>query len=205
MTPSKTEHHTLQDILVNVFHCLLAIHISFSEGLDTLYERLIGICETNDRNDVKVMIFVAIINGMVPIVHAFLEDDGHLSSVNDVSYLRLLQDIIWPRPSDTVTLSSLWRVQDGAPPHCTNAALEFLNEMFRGRVISRKTENSWPDHSPDLNPLNSNFWAAAQTRVYMEKLDSIKSLTQCVQTFAGYSQETIKNVCKNVLKRASLS
>ena len=56
-----------------------------------------NICETNDRNDVKVMIFVSNINGIIPIVHAFHDDDGHLSSVNCVSYLRLLQDIIWPR------------------------------------------------------------------------------------------------------------
>ncbi|QQP52090.1 Hypothetical protein FKW44_004109, partial [Caligus rogercresseyi] len=50
-----------------------------------------------------VMIFVAIINGMVPIVHSFLEDDGHLSSVNGDSYLRLLQDIIWPRLRHSAT------------------------------------------------------------------------------------------------------
>ena len=50
-----------------------------------------------------------------------------------------------------------------------------------------------------------NFWVVAQTQVYMEKPDTIESLIQCVQTFAeGYSQETIKNVCKNVLKRVSL-
>ena len=44
MTPSnlKTERCTLQDILANVFDCLLAI--SFSEGLATLYERLNEIC-----------------------------------------------------------------------------------------------------------------------------------------------------------------
>ena len=43
ITPSnlKTERRTLQDILANVFDCLLAI--SFSERLGTLYERLTGI------------------------------------------------------------------------------------------------------------------------------------------------------------------
>ena len=43
MTPSnlKTERRTLQDILANVFDRLLAI--SFSEDLDTLYQRLNGI------------------------------------------------------------------------------------------------------------------------------------------------------------------
>ena len=63
MIPSnlKTERPMLQDILANVFDRLLAM--SFSEGLDTLYERLNGICETNDRNDGKeVIIFIAIIN-----------------------------------------------------------------------------------------------------------------------------------------------
>ena len=70
---------------------------------------------------------------------------------------------------------------------------------------SAEGRNIRPAHSPDLNPLDFNFWAAAQTRIHMEKPNSIESLIQCVQTFAeGYSQETIKNVCKNVLKRASL-
>ena len=43
MTPFnlKTERRTLQDILANAFDRLLAI--SFSEGLETLYERLNGI------------------------------------------------------------------------------------------------------------------------------------------------------------------
>ena len=53
-----------------------------------------NVCETNDRNDAKVMFLVAIINEMVPIVDAFLDDDGYSSSVNGVSHLRLLQDII---------------------------------------------------------------------------------------------------------------
>ena len=147
------------------------------------------------------MIFVAVINGMVGNKwNAFLDDGGHLLSVNGVSYLRLQQDIIWPRLRHFATRSSLWWMQDGAPPYCTNAVLEFLNEKFPGRVISRRTENSWPVHSPDLNPLDFNFCAAAQTRVYTETPRSIEFLVQCVQTFAeGYIQETIKNVCKNVL------
>ena len=70
---------------------------------------------------------------------------------------------------------------------------------------SSAEERPWSAHSPDLNPLDFHFWAAAQSQVYKEKPDSMESLIQCVQTFAeGYTQETIKNVCKNVLKRASL-
>ena len=179
MTPSnlKIELRKLQDILANFFDRLFAI--SFSKGLDTLYERLNGICKTNNRNAVKVMIFIAINNEMVPIIHAFLADDAHLSSVNGVSYLQLLQGIIWPRLCHSETRSPLWWMQDGALPHCTNAALEFVNEMFRGRVISRRTKNSWSAHSLDLNSLNFNFCAAAQAQGYMEKPNSIKSPTMC--------------------------
>ena len=61
----------------------------------------------------KWMLFVAIINGMVLVVLAFLNDDGHLSSVNGASYLRLLQDIIWPRLLHSAKRSSRWWMQDG--------------------------------------------------------------------------------------------
>ena len=163
------------------------------------------ICETNDRNDVKVMFFVALIDGMVPICHAFLDDDGHLTPVNGDCYLSLLQNTVWPKLRYTATRSSLWWMQDGAPPHCTNAVLAFLNEKFRGRVISRRTANPWPAHSPDLNPLDFHFWAAAQNQVFKEKPDSMDSLVQCVTSFAeGYCKETIRRVSRNVLKRATL-
>lgn len=163
------------------------------------------ICETNDRNDVKVMIFVALTDSMVPIFHAFLDDDGQLTSVNGASYLSLLQNTVWPKLRYAATRSSLWWMQDGAPPHCTNSVLAFLNEKFRGRVISRRTANPWPAHSPDLNPLDFHFWAAAQNQVFKEKPDSIDSLVQCVKSFAeGYSKETIRRVSKNVLKRVTL-
>ena len=77
------------------------------------------------------MIFVVIINGMVPIVHAFLDDDGHLPSLNGVSYFRLLQDISWPKLRHSATRSSLLWMLDGAQPHLTNAALQFLNAALQ--------------------------------------------------------------------------
>ena len=83
-------------------------------------------------------------------------------------------------------------MQDSAPPYCTNVVLEFLIEKFRGRVISRRTENSWPAHSPDFNSLDFNFWAEVQmvrqnpleTRVYMKNTVSIESHTMFEITFA---------------------
>ena len=60
-------------------------------------------------------------------------------------------------------------------------------------------------HSPlkilDMNPLDLHFWAVAQSQVYNEEPESINSFVHCVKTFTeGYSQETTRKVCTNVLK-----
>lgn len=163
------------------------------------------ITETNNRNDVKVMIFVAIIDGKIPVVHPFVNEDGNLVSVNGLRYLSLLQDTIWPAFRSTATRHGLWWMQDGAPPHCTTAAKEFLLDKFHGRVISRGTDIIWPAHSPDLNPLDFHFWAVAQKEVYSQKPESIDSLIECVRGFAeSYNEDTIRRVAGNVLKRARL-
>ena len=71
--------------------------------------------------------------------------------------------------------------------------------------IGQRTKMDWPAHSPDLNPLDFHFWAAAQNQVFKEKPASIDSLVECVKIFTErYSQETIRKTSKNVLKRARL-
>ena len=115
------------------------------------------VVETNDRNAKKVMIFVTIVDGHIPIVHAFVGEDGKTQSVNGTCYLELLQEVVWPALKYKATRRSYWWMQDGAPPHCTTLATAFLLEKFRGRVISRGTHINWPAHSPDLNPLDFHF------------------------------------------------
>lgn len=46
-----------------------------------------AIVECNDRNDEKVMIFVAIVDGKILIVHEFIDDDGRRVSVDGSCYL----------------------------------------------------------------------------------------------------------------------
>ena len=94
-------------------------------------------------------------------------------------------------------------MQDGAPPHCTTVAKQFLLDKFHGRVISRGTDIIWPAHSPDLNPLDFHFWAAAQKEVYSQKPETIDSLIECVGSFAeSCNEDIIRRVRGNVLKRA---
>ena len=163
------------------------------------------VVETNDRNGQKIMIFVAIVNGRIPIVHAFVGDDGRNQSVNGNVYLELLKEVAWPALRSTATRRRYWWMQDGAPPHCTTLAKEFLIEKFQGRVISRGTPITWPAHSPDLNPLDFYFWGEAQQEVYREQPESIESLVQCVKRFAETREaSTIERVAENVLKRAKM-
>jgi len=49
--------------------------------------------------------------------------------------------------------------QDGAPPRCSNASLEYLHRYLLGdRLISRRTDHPWPACSPKLTLLDNFSW-----------------------------------------------
>ena len=50
-----------------------------------------GVFETNNCNDKKVMKFVVIRDGQVPILHSFIEEDRKCVSVNGSYYLEVLE------------------------------------------------------------------------------------------------------------------
>ena len=106
------------------------------------------IVETYDRNGTKVMLSVAIVDGKIPIVHAFIDHTGRTVSVNGACYLAFLKEVMWPVFRTTATRKWLWWMQDGASPHWTNDAKNFLLEKFHERVISKGTNVIWPGHSP---------------------------------------------------------
>ena len=59
-------------------------------------ERPHQICKSNigTNNNAKVMIFVALNDGMVPIFHVFLDADDQLMSVNGDCYLSILHNTV---------------------------------------------------------------------------------------------------------------
>ena len=74
-----------------------------------LTRNLIIFVKMNDRNNQVIVI----VHGMVPIiVYVFLYFDGNKVSVDGVSYLDLLQEVIWPEIADR---SALWWMQDRFP------------------------------------------------------------------------------------------
>ena len=89
----------------------------------------------------------------------FQQQDGSAMTITKERYVKVL-DRFWTRlqAKNQTHLNAFWFQQDGATPHTSNIALEWLERHFCGRVISRKTVHPWPAHSPDLTPLDFFLW-----------------------------------------------
>lgn len=99
----------------------------------------------------------------------FFEENGRTVTVNTDRYIEMLRRKFIPalRTKEGVDMNTVIFQQDGAPPHCSNASLEFLHNHFpNDRLISRRTDNPWPPYSPDLNPCDYFLWGYLKERVY---------------------------------------
>mgnify|MGYP007024994298 FL=1 len=77
----------------------------------------------------------------------FQDQDGSTATITKERYTRTLSRF-WKRlqTQDQTQLNVFSFQQDGATPHTSNIALEWLEAHFCGRVISRKTAQPWPAH-----------------------------------------------------------
>ena len=55
---------------------------------------------------------------------------------------------MWPAVSRIATRNSVNFMQDGASCHTTPENISYLNDNFKGQVISNKTDVVWPPNSP---------------------------------------------------------
>ena len=66
-----------------------------------------------------------------------------------------------------ITMNSIIFCQEGAPPHMSNDALEFLRWPFHcSPFIFRRTDNSEPPYSPDLYPPDFFPWRSLKAKDY---------------------------------------
>ena len=156
---------------------------------------------SNIRFGKKVMAWSALINDTVLQIR-WMDEDHRPTTVTADSYLAMLREEVWPEVRAVAGRRGWWWQQDGASVHCTEPVLDFLNEKFRGRVISRRAEHAWPPYSPDLNPLDFFFWGYAMAEVWRQKPKSIEELKQVVEHLAReLSGEIIQRVMANFRKR----
>ena len=62
----------------------------------------------------------------------------------------MMKKVLWPSVSYDPDVEEYFYIQDGAIPHGTDAALEFLEEKFQKHVIRRRSQRCWPARSKDL-------------------------------------------------------
>ena len=109
------------------------------------------------------------------------KEDGSTVTVNRESYKTLMRDVLWPSVWSEMETEGYFYMLDGAPPHCTNVALEFLEETFPNRVIGRRSNRSWPARSPDLNPVDFFVWGYLEGKLVERKPVTVENVKRIVE------------------------
>jgi hypothetical protein len=86
----------------------------------------------------------------------------------------------------------MWYMHDGALAHFS-FALQDVN--YHDRCIGRGGPTAWPQHSPDLNPLDYYLWGHLKTLVHAAPVDNeeachhhIVDAFQAVSNYPGISE-----------------
>jgi hypothetical protein len=75
-------------------------------------------------------------------------------------------------------------MHDGAPPHFSRIARQYLNYHFPGKWIRRNGPVVWAPHSPDLNPINFYLWGHIKNEVYVTPVTNVDELWErIISTF----------------------
>ena len=95
-----------------------------------------------------------------------------------------------------------WFQQDGATPHTANITLEWLDERFSDRLISRRRDTEWSPHSPDLSPPDFYLWGLLKDRVYQNNPKTIAEWKLAItQNICAIKREECARVIDNFARR----
>lgn len=121
------------------------------------------------------------------------------ATVTGENYTEMLRSHAIPEMRRKNQLEATTFQQDGAPPHFSRVARDFLSSVFpEERIIARGFSQNWPAYSPDLSPLDYYFWGTVKDRVYnCFRPTNIEELQQRIC-------EVIANVDDDELKRSIL-
>jgi hypothetical protein len=146
--------------------------------------------------------------GETVMVWAGMWNGGRIGSyffngpVNAESYLKLLNEYLWPEISAKVARDRLWFQQDGAPAHFSRIVPQWLDSHFPKRWIGRQSDMPWPPRSPDLTTADFFLWGYFKDKVYRRQPTNIATLKQHIkEEFNKIPQGMIKNSCGSVISR----
>ena len=130
----------------------------------------------------------------------FQDEKGKTTTVASDGYLTGLRKF-WRSLGrrSSCAVEEAWFQQDGATPHTSRVVLAWLQERFGKRLISRKLPNEWPQHSPDLNPLDYFLWGFLKDGNKPQTIQELKlSIEKEVQRIYP---ETCHRVVQNFQRR----
>lgn len=128
-------------------------------------------------------------------------------TVDQHVYTDLLRNHLVPQLHQKRVYRTALFQHDGAPPHYSLRARDFLSQHFtEERVIGRGYGVAWPPRSPDLSPLDYYLWGMLKARVYHQftprNLDELKQ--KIIQEFASISVEELHRSVQNMILRCEL-
>lgn len=128
-------------------------------------------------HSLKVTVWAAMSAEGIIGPHFFENERGQTVTVNSDRYTVMLRNFFFPQLHNFEAYNSrTWFQQDGATSHTSNDSLAVVNEMFTGKLISRRGDIPWPPRSPDLTPLDFFLWGYLKSRVYANKPTTIAQL-----------------------------
>ena len=77
-------------------------------------------------------------------------------------------------------------MHDGAPPHFSRVARQFLNQHFANKWIGLGGPVAWPPRSPDFNPLDSHLRGHLKSIVHATLIENAEILRN--RTEQGFRQ-----------------
>ena len=86
-------------------------------------------------------------------------------------------------------------MQDGAPAHTSRVAMDWLKCRFGDKLISNKSDFTWPPGSPDLNPLDFYFWGDMKQKIHE---GSLRSLMDAKNLIGHFLRRTVEDkICSS--------
>ncbi len=135
----------------------------------------------------------------------FENSNGKRETVRQENYQQMIENYFVPTLQGLVGEEEFENqifMQDGASPHTARNTMILLEKYFGSRIISNKSEDFWPPHSPDLNKCDFYLWGYVKDRVYSQKPKTCAELKLKIsEVLNGISEENLKKVTDNLIVR----
>lgn len=133
----------------------------------------------------------------------FFWEQNQTVTVNKERYIRMMRRFFIPKLQRLpVDQEHQWFQQDGATPHTANVTMQFLNETFPGRLLSRKSDFPWPAHSPDLTCPDFFLWGYLKDQVYRPVPRTLQDLkTNIRREIRRLDQQMVSRAVDNTIVR----